>query len=244
MASAIYDEVQVYLTECKKAGVAPTLEDIGKYVFKDDYNPDSRYQRDAIYGAIDYGRFTALNSWKEYCESPDFNKDIEEIEYYHPEKVLEEFKDVEFGGFNTKLYRGAFNSYTDTLKKNENTYAHIAVLWRKKQSDFSTQKNQNLVIASYGKKSTWHIPSFWGWAVREVDLFKRSLHIIEKQLHRGEDAQIALPTGKPYSKAIGYINSTRALIEDGTSWVCKCEMVNSAEANFCSNCGSSKGELN
>lgn len=239
MTSAIYDEVQVFLTECNKIKVAPTLQNIGKHVFKDDYNPDSRYQRDAIYEALYLGRNIALNSWREYCKTSDFNKDIEEIEFYHPEKVLEEFKTEDFGEFNRELYRGTFNAYTDTLKKNENVYGHIAVLWRKKLSEFSAL-GQNLVIASYGKTSTWHSPSFWKWAIREVELFKRTLNIIKMQLNRGEETKIALPSGKPFSKALGYVSSTKALIEDSTSWTCKCGMINIESANFCSNCGQPK----
>lgn len=236
MASRIYDDVQTFLTECSRAGVAPTIKDIGKAVYKDDYDPDSRYQRDAIYMAIYEGRILALNAWDEFCKSPDFSKEIEELEYYHRELVNGELKGDDYAYFNTYLYRGRFGDMTGDLKKYMNEYSHIAAIWRKKLKETSETKGMNLVISSYGKNATWSIPSWWKWAVREMDLFKRSFKIIRRQLERGESAKLLLPSGQPLSKVIGIVDSAKALIEDGTSWTCGCGMRNPQEANFCSNC--------
>jgi hypothetical protein len=138
------------------------------------------------------------------------------------------------------LYRGKFGEHTSDIKKFYEEYAHIAALWQIKLNEFSEQ-GKNLVIASYGRHSTWKIPSWWRWAIREIDLFKRSLDIIVYQLQRGEKGQLLLPSGKPISKALGYVDSTKALVENGTSWECEnCKMTNSGTANFCSNCGKKK----
>jgi len=240
MASRVYDDVQTFLTECSRAGVAPTIQDIGKAIYKDDYDPDSRYQRDAVYKAIYEGRILALNAWDEFCRSPDFSKELEKIEYYEPSLAEAEFKGDDYANFNTYLYRGKFGEMTGELKKFSNEYSYIAALWRRKHKEISETKKMNLIVSSYGKNATWSIPSWWKWAVREINLFKRSFKMIKTQLERGESAKLLLPSGQPLSKAIGYVDSARALVEDESSWTCGCGMRNPQEANFCSNCGGKK----
>ena len=239
MSSTIYSTVQAYMTTQFNNGLQPKMADIHQHVYGSQSVMDSRVQRGNIYSAIRAGRDAALAKWDEYIKSQQFSLDLEQIEFYEADKVEAQFRHRDYGRFFSELYRGTFGAQTSDLKKYRDEYAHIACCWDKKLTEFS-KNGQNLVVATYGRESSWELPTYWRWAMRENALWVRSTMIIIGQLKRGVKAGLpVLPSGKLIEKAIGYAESTRALLTDGSSWTClKCGMINAS--NFCSNCGAPK----
>lgn len=235
----IHHIVQRILTTGNEADNPPTTIAIQKEVFKEDFNSDSRTQRDAIYGSVTRGRDNAIIGWESYTSDPKFLEDLSEIEFYANELIDEQEKSGDYAEFYSELYAGRFIDKTDLIKGNLREFALIAVLWDKKLKELS-QQGMNLVISSYGTLSKWKIPSFWKWAIRETDLYIRFLKIVEGQIERGIKTGIGALPGTLPRKAIGYAQSAQAALTDGTSWECECEMINIGTANFCSNCGKPK----
>lgn len=234
----IHHLVQGMLTTGNKAKPPTTIE-IQKEVFEENYEFDSRSQRDAVYGSITRGRDNAIIGWESYTSDPQFLKDLAEIEYYANELIDEQEKSGDYAEFYRELYAGRFADKTDLIKGHLREFALIAVLWDRKLKELSKQ-GMNLVISSYGSQARWKIPSFWKWAIRETNLYIRFLKIVQGQIERGIKTKVgALPGTLPH-KAIGYTQSAQAALTDGTSWECECEMINLGTANFCSNCGKPK----
>ena len=235
----IHHIVQKMITTGNEDNKSHTTIDIQKEVFGEDFDGDSRSQRDAVYGSITRGRDNAIIGWESYANHPKFLDDLKEIELNANELIDEQEKSGDYGEFYSELYAGRFAHKTELIKGNLKEFALIAVLWDKKLKELS-QQGMNLVISSYGKQSKWKIPSFWKWAIRETELYIRSLKIFEKQIRRGIITKVgALPGSLPH-KAIGYAQSAQAALTDGTAWECECDMINMGTANFCSNCGKPK----
>jgi len=235
----IHHLVQGVLTTGNEANAPHTTIAIQKEVFNKDFDIDSRSQRDAVYGSITRGRDNAIIGWESYTKHPIFLEDLTEIELNANELIDEQEKSGDYGEFYSELYAGRFVDKTDLITGNLREFALIAVIWDKKLKELSRQ-GMNLVISSYGKESTWKIPSFWKWAIRETDLYIRSLKIVEMQIKRGIRTKVAVLPGALPHKAIGYTQSAQAALTDGTSWTCDCAMINIGTANFCSNCGKPK----
>ena len=235
----IHHLVQGMLTTGNEVNTPHTTIAIQKEVFNEEFDGDSRSQRDAVYGSITRGRDNAIIGWESYTRHPIFMVDLKAIELNADELIDEQEKSGDYGEFYSELYAGRFADKTDLIKGNLREFALIAVLWDKKLKDLS-QKGMNLVISSYGKQSKWQIPSFWKWAIRETELYIRFLKIVERQIERGIKTGVGkLPGILPF-KAIGYAQSAEAALTDGTSWTCECAMINIVTANFCSNCGKPK----
>lgn len=239
LTGRIYPEVQNFITERMYQKSPPRTSEIIRHVFGDQTNQDSRIQRDAVYQAITRGRDLALAKMELYLESNEYYQDLAEIEYYASDLIDQQETSADYADFFSELHMGRFGDKTDLIKGNLRPFALIAALWERKLQEYS-EKGMNLVIASYGKDSGWFIPSWWKWATRETDLYLRSLKIVEKQLKRGSGTKMLTASGQPISKAIGYVGSARALLEDGASWSCQCGMMNPGSANYCSNCGEAK----
>lgn len=235
----IHHIVQKKLTDGNEANTPLSTPELEKEAFQENYDPDSRKQRDAVYGSIRRGRDNAILGWEKYVEDPQFLKDLSEIEYYATELIDEHEKSGDYAVFFSELYAGRFADKTELIKGNLREFALIAVLWDRKLKELS-QKGMNLVISNYGKNSKWRIPSFWKWAIRETNLYIRSLKTVQKQIERGINTKIGQLPGVLPKKAIGYTESAQAALTDGTSWICECEMINNETANFCSNCGKPK----
>jgi len=235
----IYADVQSFITQRIEEGKPPTTIDIQKHIFKEDFNEDSRMQKDSVYGAIVRGRDTGLIDMDVYFESDQFSKDLSEVEYYANKLIDEQEKSSDYAEFFTELHMGRFGTETDLIKGNLREFALIAVLWDRKLAEIS-KGSKNIIIATYGRYSAWRLPSLWRWAIRETDLYLRTLLIVEKQFKRGIRTKVAMLPGTPIQKALGYTESARAALTDGTSWTCECDMINPESANFCSNCGKPK----
>jgi len=235
----IHHTVQKKLTEGNEADNPLSTPELQRESFPGAYQPDSRIQRDAVYGSITRGRDNALIGWEKYAGDPQFLKDLSEIEYYANGLIDEQERSGDYAEFFGELYAGRFADKTDLIKGNLRAFALIAVLWDRKLKELS-QMGMNLVISNYGKNSKWRIPSFWKWAIRETNLYIRSLKIVQKQIERGITTKVGKLPGVLPRKAIGYTESAKAALTDGTSWKCECEMINIGTANFCSNCGKSK----
>jgi len=180
LVSRLEDEVSFMLTDLLEKGLNPTTQQLMQITFQSQYNSDSRKQRDTIYGIIIRRRDAAILDFEYYAASPEFTKDMASIDYYnHPEEITDEYAE-----YDARLYEGFFGTETKTLKQFNEELKSVAILWDKKIKEFSEQGN-NLVVATGGPKSRWKIPSYWGWAIRERDLYVISAKIIVKQLKRG-----------------------------------------------------------
>ena len=77
-----------------------------------------------------------------------------------------------------------------------------------------------------------------GWAIRETNLYLRTVRLLQRQLKRGISTKMLTASGEPLPKAINYARSIEGLLEDGSSWRCpSCGMYNHGSSNYCSNCG-------
>lgn len=235
----IYADVQIYITDRLGGNQYPTTSEIIRQIFGGSANLDSRTQRDAVYGAITRGRDVAIAKMDNYLDSAQYYQDLAEIEYYANNLIDEQEASSDYAEFYSELHMGRFGDKTSLIKGNLRSFALIAALWSRRLAEYS-QEGTNLVIPTYGRDSAWFIPSWWRWAIRETDLYIRTLKIVEKQLERGSKTKMLTASGQPISKAIGYIQSTRALLEDGSAWECGCGMMNPGAANYCSNCGEPK----
>lgn len=183
------------------------------------------------------GRDTALDLWELYIRTPQYVKDLAEVEYYKHEEMNRQRQSEDYGEFYTELHMGRFGDKTHVITVHLNEFVLIAAVFRNKMLEYSAQ-GHNLVIANYGPNSVWFIPSWWKWGIREMDLYIRTVSILEMRLKRGISTKMLTASGVPLEKAIGYTDSIKGILEDGLAWQCECGMVNSASANFCSNCGS------
>jgi len=233
--SRFYIEVQDYLRERLEANDLPKTVEIQQTVFGRSFDPDSQYQKQIIRDRIAEGRKNALEQWELYCGCEDFEKDIKKIEYYDNKKFLGEDED-DYHDFYSALLRGRFGEDSEEIMEYLNEYIIISKLWKEKLPEFSKNLN-NLVISTYGQNARWFCPSWWRWAIRETNLYLRTIRILRRQLKRGESTKLLTASGEPIQKAIGYTRSIEGMLEDGTSWKCPdCGMYNHGKSNFCSNC--------
>jgi len=235
----IHHIIQKKLTEGNENNTPPSTPELQKTAFPGAYQPDSRSQRDAVYGSITRGRDNAILGWEKYAGSQQFKNDLSDIEYYANELIDEQEKSGDYAEFYNELYTGRFGDKTELIKGSLRELALIAVLWDKKLKALSKQ-GMNLVISNYGRGSKWRIPSLWKWAIRETNLYMRFLNIVAKQIERGINTNVGALPGTLPRKALGYTQSAQAALTDGTSWRCECGMINLGTANFCSNCGKPK----
>lgn len=237
-----YDAVQSILTRRIAEGRLPTTREIQEEVFGDAFVSDSSRQKYIIYKAIEKGRHNALDKYHLYIASPDHKTDMYEIEYYRDEEIEKQLSNPDYGEFFAELKLGRFGDKTEVIETYLDAYVLVAAIWEKKLHEFS-QKGDNLVIASYGRKSLWKIPSWWKWAIRDTKLYLRTITILEKQFKRGIATGLLTSSGIPLSKAIQYSTSIKGILENGTTWQCICDMFNSGNSNYCSNCGKPKPAL-
>jgi len=234
--SRFYIEVQDHLRKRIEDNDPPTTADIQRAIFGRSFDPDSKYQRQLVYSRIAEGRKNALDHWDIYMGSDEFRQDFAGIEFYEDINILSEDKQDYFD-FESALLRGRFGDQTDNIKEYLREYIVVSRLWKKKLLEFSRELN-NLVISTYGKEAKWILPSWWRWAIRETDLYLRSVRTLQTQLRRGASTRLLTASGEPISKAIGYAKSIEGLLEDGSSWKCpNCDMINHGTSNFCSHCG-------
>lgn len=237
-----YDAVQSILTRRIAEERLPTTREIQEEVFGDAFVSDSRRQGDIIYEAIARGRYNALTEYDLYIDSPEYISDMTEIEVYKVEEMESQLNHPDYGEFFVELKMGRFGDKTEVIETYLDAYVLVAAIWEKKLHEFS-QRGNNLVIASYGKKSVWKIPTWWKWAIRETDLYLRSITILSKQFKRGISTGLLTSSGIPLSKAIEYSTSIQGILENGTTWQCTCGMFNSGSSNYCSNCGKPRPAL-
>lgn len=237
-----YEAVQTILTRRIAEDRLPTTREIQEEVFGDAFVSDSSRQRQLIYDAIAKGRRDALTNYNLYTDSPDHINDMTEIEYYKSEEMERQLNHPDYGEFFVELKMGRFGDKTKVIETYLDAYVLVAAIWEKKLHEFS-QKGDNLVIASYGQKSVWKIPSWWKWAIRDTKLYLRSVTILEKQFKRGISTGLLTSSGIPLSKAIQYSTSIQGILENGTTWQCTCGMFNSGSSNYCSNCGNPRPAL-
>jgi len=230
-----YIEVQALLRELFNQNQNPTTADIQTAIFQENVDLDSQYQRSIIWKRISEGRKNALLFWNQYSESRDFVKDVAGILHYSDGDVLTSEK-KDFSNFRAALYGGQFGAEGENILQDLEYYTAISHLWTQKLKEYSQELN-NLAISTYGKRAYWLLPSWWRWAVRETDLYIRSVKILQRQLKRGISTKLLTASGEPLEKALEYSKSIQGLLEDGDSWRCKCNMYNSGESNYCSNCG-------
>jgi len=77
----IHHIVQRLITTGNEADAPPTTIAIQKEVFKENFNSDSRTQRDAVYGSVIRGRDNAIIGWESYTNDPKFLEDLLEVEF-------------------------------------------------------------------------------------------------------------------------------------------------------------------
>lgn len=220
----------------------PTTREIQEEVFGEAFVSDSYRQRGLIYKAIANGRRNALTKYDHYIDSPEHTKDMAEIEYYKTEEMERQLNHPDYGEFFVELKMGRFGDKTEVIETYLDAYVLVAAIWERKLHEYS-QEGDNLVIASYGQRSAWKIPTWWKWAIRETKLYMRSVLILEKQFKRGEETGLLTASGIPLSKAIQYSTSIKGILENGTTWRCTCGMFNSGSNNYCSNCGKPRPAL-
>jgi ribosomal protein L40E len=237
-----FPEVQRIITEFFKLGVDPTIHQIQQALYNADFNPDSKQQRDIVYGCIMCGRENVIKMWDAYVSDPQFVKDIQYAMTYRSEEVEKQRGSKEFREFNTELEDGKFGKDSDEIKESLEYYLAVAIIFENKMLEYSKASN-NFIIASGGQDSQWFIPSFWKWNIREFHLYTRSLKILRRQLLRGIRTKVLLPSGQPIEKALGYETVVRAALEDKTVWTCpSCSARNLDSSEFCRICGSDKPE--
>lgn len=237
-----YDAVQSILTRRIAEGRLPTTREIQEEVFGDAFVSDSSRQRDLIYEAIAKGRYNALDKYNLYIGSPEHMKDMIDIEFYKAEEMERQLNHPDYGEFFVELKMGRFGDKTEVIETYLDAYVLVAAIWEKKLHEFS-QKGDNLIIASYGRRSVWRIPTWWKWAIRETNLYLRSITILAKQFKRGVSTGLLTSSGIPLSKAIEYSTSIQGILENGATWQCTCGMFNSGSSNYCSNCGKPRPAL-
>jgi len=238
-----YIEVQDYLRKRLEDNIPPTTAEIQSTIYGRSFDIDSKHQREVIYSNIAEGRQRALDQWDVYMGSDEFRQDFAIIEFYGDTDILSEDKN-DYYLFQSALSKRRFGEQTDNIKEYLQEYIIVSKLWKKKLREYSKELN-NLVISTYGNKAKWILPSWWRWAIRETDLYLRSVRTLQNQLRRGISTNLLTASGEPISKAIGLAKSIEGLLEDGSSWRCpNCEMINHGSSNFCSNCGHKKPEEN
>lgn len=232
-------EVQGIITSFFKQGMEPTTSKIQATIYGSKYNSDSRVQREVVYGCITRGRENAIKMWNAYVHG-DFNKDVAYVQYYEPEEMKKQTESDDFTDFHLKLHDGRFGKDTEEIKKSLGWFPAVATVFHKRIREYSKAGN-NFVITRYGAKSTWFIPSFWTWNIRDYNLYKRSLRILRRQLDRGIQTKVLLPSGQPIEKALDLETIVRATLEDKTVWTCpKCKVRNLGTISLCAVCGTPK----
>jgi len=234
-----YIEVQSYLRSRLEANNPPSTSEIQRSVFGIAYDPDSQYQRIRIYNRIEDGRRNALLLWEQYCQSSQYEQDFQQLLFYGGSELPDEERD-DYYDFYAKLLQGQFREETEGITDFLNDYKIVARMWKNKVEEYSRELN-NLVISTKGRGAVWILPSWWRWAIRETDLYLRSVRILQMQFRRGITTKLLTASGEPLEKAIGYAKGIEGLLEDGDSWICpECTFHNHGTSNFCSNCGHEK----
>jgi ribosomal protein L40E len=233
----IYAEVQSIIYEFIKNGIKPTTLQIQQMEFGSSYNPDSRKQKELIYGCIMRGRNQAIELWNDYAEDNDaFLKDIAYIQYYQSDLANKELATEDFLEFYHEMQHDRFGTDIEEIKKNLDFYPAIALIWKKELDLFSEQGN-SFLISRNGQKASWYLPTFWAWMVRDFNLYERTLKILYNQLERGRKTKVLLPSGQPLKKVLETTTVVRAMLENNTVWVCsKCGTRNIENSKNCVIC--------
>lgn len=225
-------------------GISPSTALIQQQTFEVDYNPDSRNQRRIIYGCIERGRANAVELWNLYIDKPGvegFTSELAYLQYYEPEKRALELKSEDFQEFLGELHSGGFGKNEKAIIGGLSDYPEIAILWDKKMQRFSILGHNFLISTDKGPKSTWILPSFWLWCIREHGLYLQTLTQLKRQLERGKKTKMLLPTGISLDKALDWTTPIKAALLDGTTWKCAhCSIRNDAEKVQCVICGTSR----
>ena len=158
-------------------------------------------------------------------------------EYYANDLIDEQERSADYSRFFTELHMGRFGDKTKVIKGHLREFALVAACWKTKLHE-SSAGLKNLVIASYGKKSVWEIPSFWAWSIRETDIYLRTLKVLEKQLIRGSTTKAITRMGESTESLLTEVRKTTALLENGSPWICRhCATSNPPQSKFCGSCG-------
>jgi hypothetical protein len=182
------------------------------------------------------GRERAWHVWRDYCQNPQFKADCANVEYYKANDVNAQLGTSDFGEWWAEVHRpGSFGKLTSDMKKYYYHLAHIAVLWDEKIREFATN-GMNLIVAAYGRQSTWIRPTYWRFSLRERNLDVRFSLILIRKMKEGWEGELTLPDARPYPKMIGYAESVSAMLSDGSNWVCTCGMINSQKRATCAHC--------
>lgn len=239
--SRFYIESQQYITQRIQRDVPLCTYEIQQAVFGSEYDADSQYQKTVIRDRIIEGREKALQQWNLYCDSQEFRNDFQALLYYGVPQILED-ENEDYYDFYGKLLAGRFGEESESIREFLDDYIAISRLWTQKLKQYSQELN-NLIISTYGRNAHWILPSWWRWAIRETNLYLRTVKILQRQFQRGISTKLLTASGRPIQEAVGYSRSIQGVLEDGNSWECpKCTMYNSGTSNFCSNCGTAKPE--
>lgn len=246
--SRAYARVQQIILEYLSMGYNPTLEDIQKAYYSEDFRRDSSLQCSIIYGSIIRGRETAIKRLDLDVNSDTFVSEIEWIKTYEAKLCNGEIDKEEYKEFWTEIKDGRFGE--EARRESEEILEEIpsfAIYFRKKILQYA-KEGACLIIPTMKTPFTrgtkrWFIPSWFRWNIREIDLYKRTLKAFRTQLKRGIVTRVALPSGMSLEKALTIETVTRASLIDKTVWTCpKCSARNLDSSKVCGICGTEKSE--
>jgi len=231
-----YPLMQDMITKYLEQGIPLTTQLLQEAFYRENFDADSKIQRETIYGCIVRGRDNVIKMWAAYLEGQSFHLDLAYVQNYQDKECKDQFKTLDFDEFYYNLQRGKFGKDTSIILKNLGDFPAVAILFERKMKEYS-KVGTNFLTASYGKKSHWFIPSFWRWNIREYRLYRRTLHILRTQLDRGKATKVLLPSGIPIPRVLEYETVVRAALEDGTAWECsKCGARNLSQNPNCVIC--------
>jgi hypothetical protein len=232
--------VQGMITKYIEKDVPITTSLLQQAFYRENYDTDSKIQRETIYGCIVKGRNNVIKLWDAYLQGHSFYLDLVYVQNYEGKECENQLKTQDFEEFYNELQRGKFGKDTTIILKNLGEYPGVAILFKGRMDEYSKAGN-NFLTASYGKESIWKIPSFWKWNIREFNLYRRTLKILRTQLERGRKTKVLLPSGIPIPRVLEYETIVRAALEDGTAWECsKCGARNLSQNQKCVICGTSR----
>ena len=233
-------DIQNILTNELQTGHTPSSQYLQKRHFGAEYDPDSRYQGETVYNAIQRGRENAIKLWDDYVQEGGLIDDINTIVDKQPERIEEELSSEDFKKFQEYILGNESNSHKIGLLKELGQHPAIAMCFYNKMQQYSKQKT-NFVISTYGGMAQWFIPTFWAWNIRECNLYQRSIETIGKQLERGIKTKVLLPSKLPIKKALGYRTNLKAALANSTSWRCpNCGAYNIETMTQCTICETKK----
>jgi len=238
--SRVYPLVQDMITKYVEQDVPLTILLLQQAFYKENFEADSKIQRETIYGCIVRGRNNVIKLWDMYLQGQTFHSDLAYVQNYEDKECEDEIKTQDFNEFYNEFQRGKFGKDTTIILRNLGDFPSVAILFRRKIEEYS-KAGTNFLTANYGRKSVWKIPSFWKWNIREFNLYRRTLDILRTQLDRGRTTKVLLPSGIPIPRVLEYETVVRAALEDGTAWECPhCRARNLSQNQNCVICGTSR----